>query len=92
MAIILASGTSEARSTDIVIAAGSSATVFLTDAAGPMVDPDTVAEVQIKSTGGEYFTIGRLCLDNNFALCIQAPGTYAVLRKGCENAVIVEQT
>ena len=91
MAVILGSGVTEAGSTDIIISAGSRATVFLSDAAGPMVDPASQAEVQIKSAGGEYFKVGVLNSENAFIQAITAPGTYRVLRRAAAVAFAVEQ-
>lgn len=90
MAVILASGVTEAASSDVVVTVP--VTVFLTDPAGPVVDPSSLADVQIKSNGGEYFTIGTLKLDNGFAQSITSPGTYRVLRRACAVAFAVEQT
>lgn len=89
MAVILASGVTEAASSDVVVTIPVS--IFLTDASGPTVHPDSLADVQKKSNGGEYFTIGQLNLGNAFALSITSPGTYRVLRRAAAVAFAVEQ-
>ncbi|MCA0214520.1 MAG: hypothetical protein LCH79_15250 [Proteobacteria bacterium] len=91
MAVILASGITDANSSDVTVASGFTATVFLTDAAGPVLPADAQAEIQIKSDGGEYFTVGRLTRDTP-ALVISGPGTYRVRRMACSSAILVEQT
>jgi hypothetical protein len=89
---ILASGTTEAASSDIVIASGGSATVLVVDANGPMVDPNVALDVQMKASNGEYFNIGVLNRDNLFCQQIAAPGTYRVFRHGCQFAIGVESS
>lgn len=79
MAEIIASGTTEATSSDIVLADGASTTIFLKSGTGGPIVNDAVAGVQIKSSGGHYFTIGTLDKDGP-AKVIQAPGTFRVIR------------
>lgn len=92
MAVILASGTTETGSSDFTVASGGTATVFLTDAAGPMVDSFARAHVQIKATNLEYYDVvgGRLDRDM-MQLCVAAPGTYRVLRRTANAAFAIEQ-
>jgi len=79
MAELIASGTTEANSSDIVIADGESTTLFLKSGTGGPIVNGAMASVQIKSSGAHYFTIGSL--DHyNPAKVIQAPGTFRVVR------------
>ena len=92
MAVILASGVTEAGSTDIVITSGGSATVFLSDASGPALDPSDSAEVQIKATNGEYYPLpGNILNRECTAISIASPGTYRVWRRGAASAFAIEQ-
>ena len=79
MAELIASGTTEVNSSDIVVADGESTTVFLKSGTGGPIVNGAVASVQIKSSGGHYFTIGTLDKDAP-AKVIQAPGTFRVVR------------
>lgn len=79
MAEIIASGTTEANSSDIIVADGASTTVFLKSGTGGQIVNGASATVQIKSSGGHYFPIGSLDQYNS-AKVIQAPGTYRVVR------------
>lgn len=92
MTVILASGTDGAASSDFTVAAGSSATVFLTGGAGAPVDNIATARIQIKSAGGGYFDVpGGLLNCLAPALCVAAPGTYRVLRTDARAAFAVEK-
>lgn len=90
MSTLIASGTTAATSADFTLADGQSTTLFLTDATGPDVANQAVALIQIKSAGGQYFTIGRLTHDNPVQV-LAAPGTYRVKRDVAPVAFAVEQ-
>jgi hypothetical protein len=79
MAAIIASGTSELASSDIVVVAGTPTTVFLNDASTGNITESAKARVQIKAASGTYTTVGELNR-NQPALIIDGPGTYRVLR------------
>lgn len=83
MAELIASGTTESASSDFTLTTDS-ATLFLKDAAGPVVDAGAVADIQIKSSSAEYFTIGSLT-SQHLARVLTGAGTYRVVRKA--NAV-----
>ncbi|MBR0962240.1 hypothetical protein [Bradyrhizobium japonicum] len=76
---ILATGTGAANSADVVIAAGSSLTVCLKDAAGPDVGKYASVDILLKADTGEYFKVDNINTDKP-ALLIQAPGTYRFSR------------
>jgi len=77
---ILAIGTTNASSTDVVVAAGTPLTVCLKDGAGPIVDGGARVQIQLKADSGEYFTVDTLSQAKP-AVMIQAPGTYRFSRK-----------
>lgn len=77
---ILAIGTTDASSGDIVVAAGASLTVCLKDAAGPIVGGGARVQIQLKADSGEYFTIDALSQAKP-AVNIVAAGTYRFTRK-----------
>lgn len=89
MASILAAGITEAASSTFTLAAGESATIYLTDDSGPGLPVDASADVQIASAGGQYFTIGTLSRDKP-AQVLTAVGTFRVLRKPCSTPVGIE--
>lgn len=74
---LIATGTADATSADIVVAAGTPVSVFLKDAAGPLVDSQARAAIQQKTSAGDYFTVGELT-GLNRAMAIDAPGTFRV--------------
>jgi len=74
---LIAIGTVDANSSDIVVAAGSPVSLFLKDAAGPLVDTQCRATIQQKSSTGDYFTIGELN-GLNRSIVIDGPGTFRV--------------
>lgn len=69
-----------ASSADQVVAAGSSLTVALKDAAGPDVGGDATVWVELKDDAGQYFTVDTLSWQKP-AIVISGPGTYRVRRK-----------
>lgn len=86
MAAYITSGTAESNGADFTLVDGQSATLFLIDAAGDQVDPAARADVQIKSAGSEYFTVGTLTgTPGQSQLVLAGAGTYRVVRRA--NAV-----
>jgi hypothetical protein len=80
MAQLLAAGTAAADSADIVVAAGTPATVFIGSAVTDTPpDSGAVYALKIKSTGGVYTQIGQLdCASPQRS--INTPGTYRISR------------
>lgn len=76
---ILATGTTDLASADVVIAAGASLTVALKDAAGPGIPVGVRVLIQLKDDAGQYFTVDELNRDRA-ALLIVAAGTYRFRR------------
>lgn len=84
---ILAIGTTQASSSDVVVASGASLTVFLKGASGVVPDGATIA-IMLKDDLGAYEQVGSLVAGNlvggvattdrfgRTALLIAAPGTY----------------
>lgn len=77
---LLATGITEASSSDQTVAAGGALTVCLKDGEGPEVGGSPVVWIQLKDDAGQYFTIDELNAHKR-ALVITAPGVYRVLRK-----------
>lgn len=78
---ILATGSSQTRSTDVVVAAGSVDTIFLKDAAGPDLDTAAVVYVQYKDSAGQYYNLKSGRLDfNRRSTTVTGPLTYAAYR------------
>jgi hypothetical protein len=75
---VLAIGTGLASSSDITVAAGSTVTLCLKDAAGPEIFSGRVM-VQIKADSAEYFNIDELNT-SQVAVVIVGAGTYRVQR------------
>lgn len=90
MAAFLAAGTTEVASSTWALAANESCTLCLTDAAGPLLPTDAVVDIQVASTGGEYFNIGVLTPQRP-ALVLTAVGTFRLFRHLCSAAVGVEK-
>lgn len=76
---LIAAGSTSATSSDITVAAGSTATVFLKDADGGQMLPEARVAVEIKDSGGVYNTVGWLT-DRMPAAVISGAGTYRVRR------------
>lgn len=74
---LIAIGTTDNASSDIVVAAGTPVTLFLKDSAGPVVDTLCRAVVQQKTASGDYFTIGELT-GLNRSVTIDGVGTFRV--------------
>lgn len=79
MAELIAAGTADANSADIVLTDGGSSTVFLKSGTGGVIVEGARGVIQIKSSGGHYFTVGTLDRDNP-ATAILGPGTFRVVR------------
>lgn len=86
MANVLASGTADAVSTDIVVAAGAAATVSLiyTNPAQPPTSATGI--IKQKGSDGLYYEMpnGRLTIHNSPRV-LDGPGTYQVARVGSVN-------
>jgi hypothetical protein len=75
---ILAVGSGAANSADVVIAAGSTLTVALKDATGPVADGRV--QIFLKGDSGQYWNIGELSSSGTGALVIIGAGTYRFSR------------
>jgi thiamine monophosphate kinase len=89
MAVILASGTTAANSSDIAVTAGTPVTIFLSVGTDVPVPSQADCDVQVKDAGGKYHTIGKLT-GREAAKAIDSPGTYRVARAACSEAFAVE--
>jgi hypothetical protein len=76
---LLATGTTAANSSDLVVAANTPVTVCLKDAAGPGVGNGARVDIQLKADSGEYFAVGSLT-GARPAVSITAAGTYRLSR------------
>ncbi len=77
---ILAVGSTAAATTDIVVADGSAVTVVLKSS----VDRPKL-QLQVKDDAGVFRNAGSVTLNvDNPILCIQAPGTYRLVRSAGE--------
>jgi hypothetical protein len=76
---LIATGSVAATSSDITVAAGSTATVFLKDADGGQMPDGAKVAIEIKDSGGVYNTVGWLT-ERNPAAVISAAGTYRARR------------
>jgi hypothetical protein len=88
MASINASSTSANTSSDFAVLAGTPATVFLTSASGALA-PNSRADIQIKTSGAVYVTVGQIS-DANPAAVISGPGTYRVSKQAGDVAFGVD--
>lgn len=77
---ILAVGTTDAESADIVVASGESLTVALKDANGPVLSAGARVEILLKDDAGEYFLIDTLT-GAKPAVVISGAGTYQFARR-----------
>lgn len=77
---ILAVGTADANSADVVIAAGDALTVSLKDTAGPIVDYGCIVDILLKDDSGQYFRVDTLSAYKQ-AVVISAAGTYRFARR-----------
>jgi hypothetical protein len=92
MAAYITSGTTEASGDDFTLEAGDSATLFLIDGGGDAVNHGSRADIQIKSSAGEYFTIFSLSgQPGQNARVIVAAGTYRVVRRASTTAFGVDK-
>lgn len=76
---ILAVGNADANSADVVVADGSTLTVALKDATGPVVASGCIVDILLKDDAGQYFLIDTLTVHQP-AVVISAPGTYRFSR------------
>lgn len=76
---ILATGTTGADSSDVVVAAGTPLTVCLKDAAGAHVASGAEVRVSLKDDAGVYFQVDTLT-GSRPALVITGAGTYRFSR------------
>lgn len=77
---ILAVGSADANSADVVIATGASLTVALKDAAGPVVEQGVIVDILLKDDDGVYFRIDTLTASKP-AVVVSAAGTYRFSRR-----------
>jgi hypothetical protein len=76
---ILATGTTAANSSDVVVAAGGTLTVSLKDSAGPDLGPSVHVDILLKDDAGQYFPVDTLYIRRR-AVQIVAAGTYRFSR------------
>lgn len=76
---ILAVGTTDANSSDVVVASGAQLTVCLKDVAGPVIPNGVLVYISLKDDAGEYFRIDELRASKS-AVVIIAAGTYRFTR------------
>lgn len=75
---VLTTGTGAANSNDVVVAAGSTLSVGLKDAAGTAVPKGAIVNILLKDDTGQYFKVGSL---NYGQPAVQiGPGTYRFTR------------
>lgn len=75
---LIAVGNTQANSADITVAAGTPVTVFLKNGgASEVLDSAARCDIQVKGSGGFYYTIGRLDGTDPIKV-IDAPGTYRI--------------
>lgn len=79
MANILAIGTTEASSSDFVVAAGTPNTICLVDSEGPGIGAGAFVSLQFKDANAQYFTVDYL-QSERVARVLIGPGTYRVTR------------
>jgi hypothetical protein len=91
MAELIASGTTEANSSDFTVSAGVPATISLFDADG-VFGNDVQATVFIKSSGGVYRAVhGGALSCSRRELVIDGPGTYRVTKYASQVAFGVDK-
>lgn len=77
-ASLLATGSTDATTSDIVLAAGDAITIGLKGDTSPVQ-----ADISIKDDGGNWIVIGQLkSAPRERAVAITSPGTYRVSRSG----------
>jgi hypothetical protein len=94
VAELIASGTTLANSSDVTLASGEAASVFLADAAGPGLPADARAEIQYKSNGGQYFPVGGylgIITAQSPITRVDGPLVFRVQRFACSAAITVER-
>lgn len=77
---LLAIGTTDANSADVVVASGSQLTVCLKDADGAVVGKYAHVQIQLKADNGQYFKVDELTFARP-AVVISGAGTYRFVRK-----------
>ena len=90
MAAFLTAATTELASDTFALTSGQNATLYLIDAGGPGLPADAVVDVQIASSGSEYFNIGVLTREHP-AYVLEAVGTFRLYRHACSAAVGVDK-
>lgn len=91
MAQIIASGTTQASSSDFTITTGQPARISLFSAAGPSLPQGCVAWLQVKGSNNQYFTVDVLSTQQP-ALTVIAPGVYRVNKQASTTAFGVDQS
>jgi hypothetical protein len=79
MANIIPSGTGDATSAEFTLAAGDTATLFITSPTADDATPGVLAKVQIKAASGAFTTVGELKY-GQLARVLSGAGTYRVWR------------
>lgn len=77
---ILAVGSANASSADVVVGAGESLTVSLKDTAGSYVDNGCIVDIMLKDDAGQYFRVDTLTAQKP-AVVISAAGTFRFSRR-----------
>lgn len=90
MANIIPISVNTATSSDFTLLDGQSTTIFMADAESNEVCPEALSLIQIKDSGGSYFTIGRLDVTSP-ARVLQAAGTFRVLKFSAPKAFGVDR-
>lgn len=76
---ILAVGTTQANSSDVVVSAGNELTVALKDAAPPTVDGNALVDVQLKDDANNYFNADLM--DSSRPALVIGAGTWRFSRR-----------
>lgn len=76
---IITTGTTDDVSADITLAAGTPTTISLRDAAGPVLDSQCRAVIQVKTSDGQYMSAdGGMLTGVAPQKVIDGPGTFRV--------------
>lgn len=86
MANLIPSGTTKVQSADFTVAAGTPVTVSVFPSRG-----DTRVDILLKNSDGTYTAHGQLTPAEPVRV-IRGPGTWAVLRQACANAIGVDNS
>ncbi len=90
MASLITTAATQADSADIVLGASTSTTLSLRPANGGVLQPDAVALVSIKSSGGDYTVIGAMTYSKPLTV-LTAQGTFRVTRMAAGTAFGVDR-